>query len=507
MKSRTLTCITSIAFFAALAIPVSLAAQEEQGTQQQKPKHSRYVLVDLGTFGGPNSFYFSSPLVESVNSRGTVVGGADTPFQDPYAPNCDTPDCLIMHPFQWKNGVLTDLGTLPGGSSGTAFWVNDRGLILGGSENGEIDPITGIPENIAVVWRHGEITSLGTLGGSFSFGNAMNSRGQVVGLALNTIPDPFSFVGLGTQTRAFLWDGEEMQDLGTLGGPDGWAASINETGQVAGWAFKSSTPNPTTGIPTQHPFFWEDGTMRDLGTLGGTVALVGSFGGAGSGGALNNRGKVAGTSNLGGDATWHPFLWDRQRGLQDLGTLGGTNGEAYWINDSDEVVGRADIAGSTNHHAFLWKNGVMTDLGFAPAWPCSTALQINAKHQVIIDTGICGVGGGPGSLWEDGTLYDLNTLLVPGTDITVADVNYINDRGEIAARGVLPNGDRHAVLLIPCDGNHADTEGCGDASEGMAVVPQANSALHAPFSHAEPSSRARRGYRAHTPGPGTAPRD
>lgn len=80
---------------------------------------------------------------------------------------------------------------------------------------------------------------------------------------------------------------------------------------------------------------------------------------------------------------------------------------------------------------------------------------------MIIDTGICGVGGGPGSLWEDGTLYDLNTLLLPGSEITVADVNYVNDRGEIAASGVLPNGDRHVVLLIPCDGEHADTQGGG----------------------------------------------
>jgi hypothetical protein len=36
---------------------------------------------------------------------------------------------------------------------------------------------------------------------------------------------------------------------------------------------------------------------------------------------------------------------------------------------------------------------------------------------------------------------------VPG--IKVGDVNFINDRGEIAATGVLPNGDHHAILLVP----------------------------------------------------------
>ncbi len=93
--------------------------------------------------------------------------------------------------------------------------------------------------------------------------------------------------------------------------------------------------------------------MMDLGTLGGTV---------GSPSALNIRGQVVGTSNLAGDLTYHPFLWERGV-LKDLGTLGGNNGMAWWLNNAGEVVGRADLPGSQTHDAFLWKNGVMTDLG------------------------------------------------------------------------------------------------------------------------------------------------
>jgi len=36
----------------------------------------------------------------------------------------------------------------------------------------------------------------------------------------------------------------------------------------------------------------------------------------------------------------------------------------------------------------------------------------------------------------------------------------INDRGEIAGVGILPNGDAHAVLLVPCDEHHPGVKGC-----------------------------------------------
>jgi probable HAF family extracellular repeat protein len=465
MRKNLITHITAL-LCAALAVPVASFAQEV------KAKPSGYIVKDMGSFGGPNSFYFSAPVVQSVNNHGTVTGGADTSIPDPYAPNCDTPDCLILHAFAWKDGVLTDLGTLPGGYSSTAYWVNDQGLIMGGSENGMIDPVTGRPENIAVVWRGGAITSLGTLGGSFSFGNAMNNRGQVVGLALNTVPDQFSFLGLGTETHAFIWQNGHMEDLGTLGGPDSWAAAVNERGQVAGWAFTHSTPNPVTNIPTQDPFLWQDGRMIDLGTLGGTVGVVGSFGGAG-GRAVNNRGQVVGTSNLAGDLTHHPFLWN-QGSLTDLGTLGGDNGEAYYINDAGVVVGRADVTGSQTHHAFRWEQGVMTDLGVLPGQPCSTALAVNSKGQIIIDTGICGVGGGPPALWDNGTLYDLTTLILPGSGVTVVNENFINDSGEIAATGILPNGDQHALLLIPVG---KDDDNANSGAVTTQVVPAGINAL------------------------------
>lgn len=475
MKKNRSAYFVTMALFAALAIPVGAAPN----SQPHQAHH--YQLVDLGTFGGPNSFYYSEPVQRSVNNLGLVTGLADTPDADPDCAIACFGDGFVTRAFVWRDGTLVDLGVLPGGYNSAATAISDGGSIDGGADNGLIDPVSGLPAQHAVVWSHGQIADLGTLGGAFSYANAMNNRGQVVGIALNETPDdPFSYIGsfLGvaddTQTHAFLWQEGVISDLGTLGGPDSWGDNVNDFGQVSGWSYTNSTVIPTTGVPTQHPFLWSWGKLTDLGTLGGTYAVTGSLQYSG-GGSINDWGQVIGTSNLAGDATYHPFLWSQGR-MTDLGTLGGANGEAFWINNLGEVVGRGDISGSTNHHATLWRNGTVTDLGSAPGWPCSTAYQINERSQIIFGTGICGQGGGPAFLWENGVAYNLNTLVQSGSGFYIDDVNYINERGEIAATGVLSNGDQHDLLLIPCDENHPGVEGCDYSLVDASTAPEAGSA-------------------------------
>src|SRR5262245_54912352 len=161
---------------AALVMPLKSQAEP----QQKKP---RYKLIDLGTFGGPSSTL--QDLQEIVNNRGTVIGIADTAVPDPFAPKCFSPSCYVQHAFQWQGGVLTDLGTLPGGGSSWASEISESGHIAGWAQNGLIDPLTGIPEIVAVVWQSGQIVNLGTFGGTQSIAVSINNKGQATGMAAN----------------------------------------------------------------------------------------------------------------------------------------------------------------------------------------------------------------------------------------------------------------------------------------------------------------------------------
>ena len=144
-----------------------------------------------------------------------------------------------------------------------------------------------------------------------------------------------------------------MQDLGTLGGNDAAAGLINDRGQVAGVSYSNTLPNATTGFPTEDPFFWQNGKMVDIGSLGGTFGYPVW---------MNSHGQVVGNSNLAGDASSHAFLWDRGA-LTDLGTLGGRYSGAQWINDLGEATGYGYLSGDQTFHSLLWKNGKATDLG------------------------------------------------------------------------------------------------------------------------------------------------
>ncbi|MGE5735237.1 MAG: hypothetical protein ACM34E_09125 [Acidobacteriota bacterium] len=470
MKPRPLSFVIAIILVATLGLPRQVHAQ-----------HVRYKLVDIGTFGGPESYINPSGAIGSLNplnSSGALVGGAGTSL--PLAIINNPVICggfegfipFVNHALEWQNGTLTDLGSLAGPENcSVATSINSSGAVSGHSENGVIDPVAGFNAFHAVLWKNGSIFDLGTLGGSVSAGSGINRWGQVAGFALNDVPDPvsiyhFQILGstAGTQTRAFLWTNGVMRDLGTLGGPDAWSNFVNDVGQVAGSSYTDSIINPVTGVPTTHPFLWDPvNGMTDLGTLGGSLA--GSEV-ANLQGALNNRGQVVGGSYLAGDQTFHPFLWTNPGPMQDLGTLGGDNASASGINDAGQVIGVSDLPGKV-HHAFLFSNGVMNDLDTLHGDSFSTASSINSSGQIVGQS--CHQScenhvQNRAVLWENGSIFDLNTLIEGGhAGLTLSLAFAINDHGEIAGIGRPPGcfadtACSHIFLLIPCAG----TNSCAD---------------------------------------------
>jgi probable HAF family extracellular repeat protein len=275
------------------------------------------------------------------------------------------------------------------------------------------------------------------------------------------VPDPFAMFPTGTQTRTFLWEHGNLQDIGTLGGPDatpGPGCDNQRPGVIVGGSYTSFTPNAGTGVPTVDPFLWDNGTMADLGNLGGTIS---------GGQCVNARLEIIGNSNLPGDQTFHAYRW-RDGKMKDLGTLGGPDSEAIWINDAGEIAGSADLPTPGIHDAVIWRRGHIKDIGSLPGDACSRGRAINSWGQVVGGTSDCR-NFLHAFVWEEGgPMRDLNKLIAPGSGLQITNAFNINDRGEILAKsfplGTTPNDDEdlgHLVLLIPCGKEDREAE-CSD---------------------------------------------
>jgi probable HAF family extracellular repeat protein len=459
----------------ALVMPVLLAAQGLDGAKPDQPhQYHHYQLVDVGTFGGPQSWLFttSAARIGLLNNHGTLAGSADTLVVDPYC--IWSPDCYATHAFQWQNGGKTDLGVLSGGIGSQAIWISPNGLMAGISDIGQQDPLNpALPQFRAVLWQHGEITDLRTLpeGGYESFALAVNSPGEIAGQAYNTIPDPNSMQGYGYQSRAFYWKGGAIQDLGALGaGTDAEAGLINERGQVVGWSYINSVPSAlcasfNLGFSlTTDSFIWDKKNgMTDIGSLGGTCTLAVD---------LNSRGQVVGGSAVAGDATTHPFVWNAATGITDLLN---PSDSSYGFSEGENAHG--DVAGGTcdsvTCYAVLWRKsgGHWQKTNLSTVTNNAFSISINSSDQVVGNFAV--TNGQAAFLWEDGgPLVDLDTLIPSGSGLQMYEAHQINDVGEIAIGALDASGNNHAVLLIPCDDNHPGIEGCDYSMVDAATAVQ-----------------------------------
>lgn len=402
MKVAIHKCIAAATVLAALSISLPLAAQS-RGTSP-----SQYSVTNLGTLGGSFSNGFGG-----VNNRGRVTGDANLPGDQ------------NEHGFLWRDGVMTDLGTLGGPNSGVG-WPNkdNNGLIVGGAQINEIDPLgefwgaiyfcTSVNcegwQNLqrGFLWRNGVMSALPTLGGNNAFATGVNNRGQVVGTAETANPDPNCVPPQVLDYKAVIWGPKQgqIQELPAFPGDSvTLAGAINDAGQVVGTSGICAAPTTALFALGVHAVLWHHGTVTNLGSLGGV---------------MNN--------------------W------------------AIAINRAGQVVGMSDLPGDTTTHAFFWQNGVMTDMGTLPGDVSSIAGDINNKGQVV---GLsCDVNFNCRAfLWENGVMTDLNTLVAPGSSLYLSFGEGINDAGEISGTAFdQSTGASPAFLAVPCGGEQA--QGC-----------------------------------------------
>jgi len=384
---------------------LGLAAQQTVPGKTQ----SHYIVKALSTLGGTQSG------ANSINNKGWLTGWATFPGD------------LSEHGVLWRGQDMVDLGTLGGPDSAVAFPVKDDiGVVVGNSLTSEIDPLDenfcgGTLDTVRIClgfrWQNGRISALPPLGGNNSFATDANNRGQIAGFAETATRNPNCIAPQVFDFEGVIWGPQEgqIQELPPYPGDAiGAAFGINDKGQAVGG---SGICGPFNPFFFTHAVLWQNGSVRNLGSLGGQVNLA--F-------LINNRGEVVGASDLAGGTAYHAFLWTEEHGMQDLGTVPGDSvSGAESVNEEGQVVGLS-----------CDQNG-----------NCRAAL------------------------WQDGVMTDPNSLVLPGSSLYLVNASDINDRGEIAGNAYDPStGDSPGFLAIPCDEEHADVEGCKDQADGTSVT-------------------------------------
>jgi probable HAF family extracellular repeat protein len=150
----------------------------------------------------------------------------------------------------------------------------------GGNGINNLGQITGYIGADAYIYD-GTIHDIGSLGGIFSEGNAINNIGHVGGGALTP-------QGIG---HAFYYDGT-IHDLGTLGGTLSIAYGINDDDAIVG----ISNPDPTNEDLSHGYIYTRENGMVDLNDFidpqSGWLITEAN--------AINNAGEIAGTGVIDG---------------------------------------------------------------------------------------------------------------------------------------------------------------------------------------------------------------
>lgn len=333
--------------------------------------------TSLAASGGPGYFVYNLPSAGGTFSSGNSIDNLGI-----ISGNANQPGDHTTHATVWLLGSRFDLGTLGGANSNVVWPVkNNRGVISGIAETADVNPLgeawscsaffpgeATLHNCVGFVSNWGKLRALPTLGGYNGFATGTNDLGQTVGWAENTVHDSTCNSPQVLQFRAVIWGPgsnqvEELPPLPlqpgeTMADTVSAATAINDKGQVVG--ISGICSNAVGGLSAIHAVIWQHGKPTYLGNIGGAAWNTPM--------AINQNGTVVGFANVqaGRGLLAHAFLWTRNGGMRDLGTLpgqgAGAQSQALGINDRGQVVGLSCTARFASCQAFLWQNGVMTDL-------------------------------------------------------------------------------------------------------------------------------------------------
>jgi len=175
------------------------------------------------------------------------------------------------HAFTWKDGVLTDLGTVGSATYSEGMAINAAGDIVGAV--GHLAQEAGV-----MTYFDGVMTDWGTLGGNDAAATGVNAHREICGTMhtpLHLNPLPFH-----------MKDGVVTRILGVPGMVSGDAAAINDAGEVVGTARIHGAE-----FQIQHAYVWRDGRAVDLNDR---IAEGGEGWVLERATSINNRGEIVG---------------------------------------------------------------------------------------------------------------------------------------------------------------------------------------------------------------------
>jgi probable HAF family extracellular repeat protein len=283
----------------------------------------------------------------------------------------------------WEAGQLRELPA-PVDHYPGAFGLNNRGDVAGSASYSPFGPGYGCPSCPAFVkgflWKADgtrvELPQLPSVGGRMASvearPKAINDRGHIAGYA------GYGVLGRGGWQKAVIWRDGAITEIGPVGVLSSGATSINDTGDVVGWAEFTQLEY---GPGPRHAFLWNGATMKDLGSLQGS-------GGTSVANDINDLGEIVGQSSTASGAT-RGFLW-RNGAMTELRPFADdTDSEALAINNDGDVIGLSyqRACSTCQRRAVIWRNGVAADLNAAipPSsdWVLTEAVDIDNEGRVI----------------------------------------------------------------------------------------------------------------------------